>query len=84
MGLTVWQIIIGILMIVVSLVIIFVVLMQQSRRSGVGAISGAADTFFSKNKARDIDSKMASITKWVALAFFVLAIAASAIALAVK
>ena len=84
MGLTVWQIIIGVLMIVASLVIIFVVLMQQSRRSGVGAISGAADTFFSKNKARDIDSKMASITKWVALAFFVLAIAASAIALAVK
>ena len=84
MGLTVWQIIIGILMIIVSLIIVFVVLMQQSRRSGVGAISGAADTFFSKNKARDIDSKMASITKWVALAFFVLAIAASAIALAVK
>ena len=84
MGLTVWQIIIGVLMILVSIVIIAVVLLQQSRRSGVGAISGAADTFFYKNKARDIDSKMSSITKWVALVFFVLAIIASAIVIATK
>ena len=84
MGLTAWQIVIGALMIVVSIVIIVIVLRQQSRRSGVGAISGAADTFFSKNKARDIDSKMASITKWVALIFFVLAIVASAIVIATK
>lgn len=84
MGLSVWQIIIGILMIIVSLVIIAVVLLQQSRRSGVGAISGAADTFFSKNKARDMDARLSRWTKWIALAFFVLAIVASAIAVATK
>ena len=79
-----WQIIVGILMILVSVVIIAVVLLQQGRRTGIGAISGGADTFFSKNKARDIDAVVSKLTKYVAIAFFVIAIAATAIALATK
>lgn len=79
-----WMIAIGILMIIVSLLIILVVLLQQSRRTGVGVVSGGVDTFFSKNKARDMDGKISSWTKWIALIFFLLAIAASAVALLVK
>ena len=79
-----WQIIVGVLMIIVSVIIIAVVLLQQGRRTGIGAISGGADTFFSKNKARDIDAVVSKLTKYVAIAFFVIAIAATAIALAVK
>ena len=78
------QIIVGILMIVSSLVIIAIVLLQQGRRSGVGAISGGIDTFLSKNKARDWDSKLARMTKYIALAFFVIAVVANVIALAAK
>lgn len=80
----VWMIVIGVAMIIVSLLIIVVVLLQQSRRAGIGAISGGVDTFFSKNKARDMDGKISAWTKWIALIFFVLAIAASAVALLVK
>ena len=79
-----WQIVVGILMIVVSIIIIAVVLLQQGRRTGIGAISGGADTFFSKNKARDVDAIVSRLTKYVAIAFFVIAIAATAIALATK
>ena len=79
-----WQIIVGVLMIIVSVIIIAVVLLQQGRRSGIGAISGGADTFFSKNKARDVDAIVSRLTKYVAIAFFVIAIAATAIALATK
>ncbi len=78
------EIIVGILMIVFSLVIIAIVLLQQGRRSGIGAISGGIDTFLSKNKARDWDSRLARITKYVAIVFFVLAVIANVIALAVK
>lgn len=78
------QIIVGILMIIFSLVIIAIVLLQQGRRSGVGAISGGIDTFLSKNKARDWDSKLARWTKYIAIAFFVFAIVANVIALANK
>ena len=42
-------IIVGILMIVFSLLIIAIILLQQGRRSGIGAISGGIDTFLSKN-----------------------------------
>ena len=76
------EIILGILVILVSLVIIAAVLLQQGRRAGVnGVISGAADTFLSKNKARTFDATIARLTKWVAIAFFVLAIVANVIAL---
>ena len=70
---TALEIILGILVIIVSLVIIAAVLMQQGRRAGVnGVISGGADTFLSKNKARTLDAVLARWTKWVAVLFFVL------------
>ncbi|MEE1053228.1 MAG: preprotein translocase subunit SecG [Acutalibacteraceae bacterium] len=80
---TAWEIILGILMIIVSLLIIAIILLQPGRRAGVnGAISGGADTFLSKNKARTIDAKLARITKYVAILFFVLALVANIISLA--
>lgn len=78
---TVAQIVIGIIMIIVSLIIIGVVLLQQGRRSGLGAISGGADTFLSKGKARTVDAVLSRWTKYIALAFFVIAIIANVIAL---
>ncbi len=78
---TVAQIIIGIIMIIVSLIIIGVVLLQQGRRSGLGAISGGADTFLSKGKARTVDAVLSRWTKYIALAFFIVAIVANVIAL---
>lgn len=76
------EIVLGILSILVSLIIIGVVLLQQGRRAGInGAISGGADTFLSKNKARTVDAKLSSMTKYVAIAFFIIAIVANVIAL---
>ena len=76
------ELIIGILVIIVSLVIIAVILLQQGRRAGInGAISGGADTFLSKNKARTVDASLARWTKYIAILFFVLAIVANIIAL---
>lgn len=76
------EIILGIVMIIVSLAIIAVILLQQGHRAGVnGVISGAADTFLSKNKARTVNAKLASMTKYITIAFFVLALLANIIAL---
>jgi preprotein translocase subunit SecG len=77
-----YEIIIGILVILVSLFIIAVVLLQQGHRAGInGAISGGADTFLSKNKARTADATLSRITKYIAIAFFVLALVANFVAL---
>ncbi len=74
--------IVGAAVILVSLIVIFVVIFQQGRRAGInGVISGGADTFLSKTKAKTIDAKLARMTKYFAIAFFVLAIVANIIAL---
>ena len=76
------QIILGILVILVSLAIIIAVLFHEGRRAGInGAISGAADTFLSKNKARTANAILARWTKYIAILFFVLAIVANVISL---
>lgn len=79
---SVWQIILGILMLLISLVLIGVILLQQGHRAGVnGAISGAADTFLSKNQARTVNAKLARYTKYGVIVFFVIALIAAALAL---
>lgn len=76
------EIAMGIVVILVSLIIIAIVLLQQGHRAGInGAISGGADTFLSKNKARTADASLARWTKYIAILFFVLAIVANIIAL---
>ena len=68
------QVIVGILLFITALVLIVTVLLQESKQNGVGAISGAAETFFGKNKAKGMETKLALITKVCAIAFVVLAI----------
>ena len=76
------EIILGILVILVSLIIIVAVLLQPGRRAGIsGAISGGADTFLSKNKARTVDAKLARYTKYIAIVFFALAVVANVVAM---
>lgn len=76
------EIVIGAIILVLSIVIIAVVILQEGHRSGInGAISGGADTFLSKNKARTVDAFLARWTKYIAIVFFVLAIVANFIAL---
>ena len=49
------------------------VLMQSGKSAGLsGAISGGAETFLSKGKAKTWDAKLAKATKWFALAFVIL------------
>ena len=79
------QILIGALVIISSIIIIVVVLMQQSREAGLsGAISGAADTFFGKNKGRTVEAKLEKFTKYFGIFFFVLVLAATVVLLFLK
>ena len=62
-----------IIQLLVCLFLIVVVLLQSGKSAGLsGAISGGAETFFSKGKAKTLDSTLAKMTKWVALGFVVL------------
>ncbi len=55
-----------------SLVLILVVLLQSGKQAGLsGSISGGAETFFGKNKARTWDGLFARITTVVAILFII-------------
>ena len=57
------QWIVGIGLLISAIVMIVTVLMQSGARTGLGAIGGAAETFFGKSKAKGMDAKLAFITK---------------------
>lgn len=70
------QIIGGILLILSSLLLITIVIMQESKQSGLGAMTGgSSDSYLSKNKGKTMDAKLVLITKIFAIAFFVITIA---------
>ena len=71
---SVLQWIIGILLLISALIMTATVLLQSSERTGIGAVSGAAETFFGKNKARGMEAKLALITKICAGVFVALSI----------
>ena len=68
------SVVIGILLIIAALIMIVTVLLQSSERSGLGAVSGAAETFFGKNKAKGMEAKLALITKICAIVFVALSV----------
>lgn len=51
-----------------------VVLMQEGKSQGLGAISGAADSYWGKNKGRSMEGGLEKATTIMAVLFFVLAI----------
>lgn len=52
-----------------------VVLMQEGKQQGLGgAISGAADSYWGKNKGRSMEGLLVKITKWLAIGFMVVAV----------
>lgn len=62
----------GIVQLVLSVALVLIVLLQQSRRQGLsGAISGAADTFLSKNKSKGLDALLVKLTIVVAVLFVI-------------
>ena len=52
---TVLNTILTIVFIILSIVITVIILMQEGKSAGLGAIAGAADTYWGKNKGRSMD-----------------------------
>lgn len=64
-----------ILLVILSLALIAIVLLQQGRSAGLGAISGGAEQLFGKQKARGIDALLHRTTIVIAVLFFLVALA---------
>ncbi len=63
-----------IVFILVSVALSAIVLMQEGKSAGLGVISGAADSYWGKNKGRSIEGKLEKITKILVVVFMLIAI----------
>lgn len=68
------KMILTVLFIIVCLALAVIILLQESKSSGLGAISGAADTYWGKNKGRSMEGKLEKGTKVLVILFFIFAI----------
>lgn len=62
-----------IVFIIICIALVVLVLMQEGKSAGLGASSGAAETYWGKNKGRSMEGLLVKITKGLAVLFMVLA-----------
>lgn len=68
------RLILTIIFILVCVALVVLVLMQEGKSQGLGSISGAAESYWGKNKGRSMEGRLVQITKMLAISFMVLAI----------
>ncbi len=68
------RVILTIIFILVCIVLSAIVLMQEGKSAGLGAISGMAESYWGKNKGRSMEGMLVKYTKWLAVAFMLLAV----------
>lgn len=67
------RIIVTIVFILICIALTVLVLMQEGKASGLGAINGMAETYWGKNKGRSMEGTLVKVTKYLAISFIVIA-----------
>ncbi|MDE7253354.1 MAG: preprotein translocase subunit SecG [Acetatifactor sp.] len=66
------RIVITVVFIIVCVALVVLVLMQEGKSAGLGTISGAAETYWGKNKGRSMEGLLVKLTKALAILFILL------------
>ena len=70
---TVLNTILTVVFIILSIVITVIILMQEGKSAGLGAIAGAAETYWGKNQGRSMEGMLVKLTRVAVILFLVLA-----------
>ena len=62
-----------VIFIIISIALTVIILMQEGKSAGLGAIAGAADTYWGKNKGRSMEGRLVTGTKILVVLFIVIA-----------
>lgn len=68
------RVVINIIFILVCVALTVLVLMQEGKSAGLRSISGAAETYWGRNKGRSMEGMLVKITKILAVFFMLLAV----------
>ena len=63
-----------VIFILVCIALAAIVLMQEGKTQGLGAIGGVAESYWGKNKGRSMEGALVKITKYLVIAFIVIAV----------
>ena len=63
-----------VIFIIVCLALTVVVLLQEGKSAGLGVVSGAAATYWGKNKGRSMEGTLEKITKVLVVLFLAIAL----------
>ena len=66
------KIILTVIFIIISIALTVIILMQEGKSAGLGAIAGAADTYWGKNKGRSMEGRLVTGTKILVVLFVVI------------
>lgn len=66
--------VLSVLYIIACIALVIVVLMQEGKSAGLGSISGAAESYWGKNKGRSMEGFLVKLTTWLAIAFVAFAV----------
>lgn len=69
-----FRIVLTIIFIVICVALVVLVLMQEGKSAGLGSISGAAETYWGKNKGRSMEGQLVKLTRLLAVLFMVIAV----------
>lgn len=61
-----------VLFIIVCIALTVIILMQEGKSAGLGAIAGAADTYWGKNKGRSMEGMLVKLTRVLVVLFIVI------------
>ena len=68
------RIILTVIFVILCIAMTVIVLMQAGKSAGLGAISGAAESYWGKHKGRSMEGNLEKFTRVSAILIFVLAL----------
>ena len=60
--------------IIICIALTVIILLQEGKSAGHGAISGAADTYWGKNKGRSMEGMLVKVTRVLVILFLLISI----------
>lgn len=61
-----------VIFIVICIALVILVLMQEGKSAGLGAVSGVAETYWGKNKGRSMEGMLVKLTRVLVVLFIVI------------
>ena len=66
--------VVTVVFIIICIALTVIILLQEGKSAGLGAISGAADTYWGKNKGRSMEGMLVKVTRVLVILFLLISI----------